>query len=228
MLGLLALDRAGAALASRAVAAQVQSSLRTAHAPDVELDGFPFLTQALAGRYERVRVRTGPALAAGVQLARLDATLEGVRIPLSHALRRRVARVPAGQLRMQGLVPYAELVRRADERFLLVPDGERLRLTPEGDRLRVTGLVEMGRRRVEVTVLSRVEVVQGELLVTAESYTVGSAPADPRLVQALEERTDLRFTVEGLPPEVRVTGVQVQPDGLLVVAAGTDAVLLPG
>lgn len=76
---LLAADRAGAALASRAIAAEVQSATRLPGEPDVEVAGFPFLTQALAGRYDRVELTARDVPAGELTLDRLDATLTGVQ-----------------------------------------------------------------------------------------------------------------------------------------------------
>lgn len=228
LLGLLLVaDRVGVSVASRAAASQLQKALRTAHQPAVELGGFPFLTQVLSGRYDRVEVRAGQASAAGVTLTTLDATLVGARVPPSQALLRTVAEVPVEQLRVRGTVSYAELARLADERLDLAPSAAGLSLSPAGDRVQVTGTVEALGQTVVVTALSRVEVVHGDLLVTAESYRVGGTNTDPRIIRALDDRLDVRVPVEGLPSGLQVRQVQVRPEGLSVLATAVDVMLWP-
>jgi hypothetical protein len=224
---LLVVDRVAGAVATGAVATQVQRSLRTSDDPIVDLGGFPFLTQVLAGRYDRVEVRAGQAAVSDVALVRLHATLTGVRVPLRQAVRGSATRVQVEQLRVHGVVSYAELVRLATARLDLVPDGGRLSLTPVGDRVQVSGTLQALGRTVEVTALSRVEIVRGDLSVMAESYTVEGATVEPRLSRALDKRLDLRLPVEGLPAGLHVAEVQVQPDGLAVLATAADVVLSP-
>lgn len=218
LLGLLLVaDRAGAAVASRAVASQVQSSAGLPAEPDVAIAGFPFLTQALAGRYERVEVEAVGVPAGELTLSRLDATLTGVRVPLSEVLSGSLAGVPVERVQARALVGYDELVRLSGER--------RLSLVPSGDRLRVTGSVEVLGQTLSATAVSRVEVVEGDLRVIAESYEIGDAAADELVTRALGDRFDLRIPVSGLPYGLRLTDVQIDPEGLVVRATATDVVL---
>jgi hypothetical protein len=218
LLGLLLVaDRAGAAVASRAVAAQVQASAGLPAEPEVDIPGFPFLTQALAGRYERVEVEAVGVPTGELTLSRLDATLTGVRVPLSEVLSGSVADVPVERVQARALVGYDELVRLSGDR--------RLSLAPSGDRLRVTGSLEVLGQTLSATAVSRVEVVEGDLRVVAESYEVGDAAADDLVTRALGDRFDLRIPVTGLPYGLRLTDVQVDPSGLVVRATATDVVL---
>jgi hypothetical protein len=116
-------------------------------------------------------------------------------------------------------VAYDQLARRSKERALAV--------TADGRRLRVTGEVRVLGRTVTATALSRVEVVEGDLLVTAESYQVGGEVASEVLSRALGGRLDLRVPVEQLPYGLRVTGVEVAPDGVVVLATAGATVLSP-
>ena len=221
LLALLAVaDRVGAAYAADAIAAEVQSSTRLTSEPEVEVEGVPFLTQALAGRYERVEVRATDVPAGDLTLDRLDATLTGVRLPRSDALSGSVARVPVERVRARALVPYDELSRRSGERRLTVAPAE-------DGRVRVSGSLQALGRTLSATAVSRVEVVDGAIVVTAESYEVGSQVADDLLTRVLGDRLDLRIPVTALPYGLQVTGVEVQSDGVWVRAAAEDTVLSP-
>lgn len=221
LLGLLLVaDRVGAAVASSAIAAEVQSSSRLTAEPDVDIAGFPFLTQVIAGRYERVEVAARGVPAGELTLDRLDATLTGVQVSLADALSGSVRSVPVEGVQARALVPYAELARRSGDR--------RLAVAPSGERVRVTGSVQVLGQTLTAVAVSRVEVVEGDLRVTAEEYEVGNTTADRLVSRALGDRLDLRIPVTGLPYGLQVAGVEVEADGVAVVARTSDTVLSPG
>lgn len=215
---LLAADRGGAALAAQAVAQQAQAEARLAAPPEVSLGGFPFLTQALAGRYDEVTVRATDVPAGEVRLSAFEAVLSGVELPLRDALSRAVTAVPVEGLLAEAVVGYDELTRQSGEAQLVV--------APAGDgRVRVTGEVEVLGRTVSATAVSRVELTGQELLVTAESYEVGDQTADALLTRALGGRLDLRLPIEGLPYGLEVRGLEVRRDGVAVLAGAGRTVL---
>lgn len=221
LLGLLLVaDRAGAAFASRAIAAEVQSSTQLTAEPEVDITGFPFLTQAFAGRYDRVEVTARDVPAGELTLDRLDATLTGVQVSLGDALSGSVQRVPVEGVRARAVVGYPEIARRSGDRGLAV--------APSGDRLRVTGSLDVLGRTLTAVAVSRVEVAEGDLRVIAEEYQVGNETADRLITRALGDRLDLRIPVTGLPYDLQVTGVEVEPEGVVVVARTGPTVLSPG
>lgn len=219
LVGLLAVtDRVAAAVAARAVADQVQASGELASA-DVSIGGFPFLTQALGGRYDSVSVVARGVAAGEVTVDRLDATLTGVSVPLSEVLSGSVSEVPVASVRATALVAYDELARRSGDR--------RLAVAPAGDRLRVTGSVSVLGQTVTASALSTVRVEGGAIVVTAESYSVGDAAASEAISRVLGGRFDLRIPVTGLPYGLQVSGVRVTSSGVEVDAAAGATVLSP-
>ncbi len=215
----LVVDRAGAALAARAVAEQARAGAGLRAAPEVSIGGFPFLTQALAGRYDRVTVTASDVPAGELEVAGFEATLTGVEVPLRDALSGAVTEVPVSGVRARVLVAYEELTRRSGDRSLTV--------RPAGDRVRVTGRVEVLGQRLSASAVSRVTVDGGALVVTAESYEVGNRTADALLTRALGGRLDLRVPVEDLPYGLQVSGVEVTVDGVAVGATAGPTVLGP-
>lgn len=217
--GLLAVaDRVAASVASNAVADQVVASSSLASA-DVAIGGFPFLAQAISGRYDSVSVVARGVAAGEVTVDRLDATLTGLEVPLSEALSGSVSEVPVESVRATALVAYGELARRSGDRQLTV--------APAGDRLKVTGSVSVLGQTVTASALSSVRVEGGAIVVTAESYSVGDAAASEAISRALGGRFDLRIPVTGLPYGLQVSGVGVAPDGVSVTAAAGATVLRP-
>ena len=215
-------DRVAAAVAARELAAQLQAQAGLAAPPEVEVGGVPFLTQALAGRYDRIDVTARDVPAGEVEgtaltLRTLTATLRGARVPLSDALSGTVSSVPVDRVDARVLLPYDALARRAA--------GASVTVAPAGDRLRVRGTVRLLGRDVQASALSRLRVDGDALVVTAESFDVGGGLADRLVTRALRERFDLRVELGRLPYGLAVEGVQVQEDGLALTAASADAVL---
>lgn len=214
----LVADRAAAAFAARAVAQQAQAEAGLAAEPEVGIGGFPFLTQALAGRYEQVTVRATDVPAGEVRLSGFEAVLTGVQVPLRDALSGAVVAVPVSGVRARALVAYDELTRRSGDRALTVaPAG--------GDRVRVTGQVEVLGQVLSAAAVSRVEVDGGDLVVTAEAYEVGNQAVNEVLRRALGDRLDLRVPVAGLPYGLQLSGVEVEQGGVAVLATAGATVL---
>lgn len=214
---LLVADRGLAAVAQRTVASQVQLAAGLRAEPAVALGGFPFLTQAVRGRYDRVEVGSVDVPAGAIVLDRLDAVLLGARVPLGEALSGSVTRVPVEQATARAVVGYDQLAQQSGDR--------RLSFAPDAGRLRITGTVEVLGQELSAVAVSRLTVVDGDLLVTAESLEVGSDLADSLLAGALKGRFDLRVPVQDLPYGLAITAVEVGADGVVVLAQADETVL---
>ena len=213
---LVAADRVGATLASRAVADQIAASGELSGAPQVSIGGFPFLTQALSGRYDEITV-SASGLTGDRGVSGFDARLSGVRLPLSAALSGSVREVPVERVSARVLLSYPELERRLASR--------RLKLSPAGPLLRVTGSVTVLGRTVSASALSSLTVSGGDVLVTAVRFEVGARPADAALTAALGRRLDFRAEIGALPYGLTLTAVAVRPGGVEATATARSTVL---
>lgn len=218
----VAADRAGTAVAERALADELQRSAGLASRPEVDVRGVPFLTQAIAGRYDRIDVvaRDVPAGDAGgrpVTLPRLSATLRGAQLPLVDAVSGQASSMPVDRVDARALLPF-DVVSRSSE----VAD---LDVAAEGERLRLSGTVRLLGQDVSGSTLSRLSVDGGQVVVTADSFDVGARLANRLVTRALRGRFDVRLSVGALPYGLRVDTVTVRPDGLAVTAGAHDAVL---
>lgn len=217
---LLVADRAGAAYAARSIAGELRASTALDARPDVDVTGFPFLTQALTGRYERIEVSATDVPADELVLSRLDATLHRARAPLSDVLRQDVERVPADRVTALAVIEYAELAQSYA--------GQELSVQPEGDQLLLTGDLQGLDTTLRVEALASIEVVEGELRITAEDAAVGEGGAGRALPPAVRDLLDLRVPVDDLPYDLTLTTVEVRPDGISLRAETTDVVLTAG
>jgi hypothetical protein len=212
---LVAADRTSVLLAERAVANQVSTTGVTS--ADVEIRGVPFLTQAVRGRYDEVFVTATDVPAGETRLARLDATLQGVHVPLADAVSGDVSAVPVEGVRGTVLVSYSELGRRAE--------AAELEVEPVGDRLEITGTVDVLEQSFSAATESTVQLVQGEIVVTAESFDVGSGVANAVLTRALRGVFDFRISLEELPYGLVPSGLRVTDRGIELDAFASDTVL---
>lgn len=213
---LVAADRVGVVVAEGAVAAQVEKEF--SERPDVSIEGFPFLTQAVSGRYSSVRLSGRNLAAGGERLSEFDATLSGLSLPLSDALSGSVARVPVESLRARVVLSYADLQSRLRDRRLSLAPG------PDG-LLRVSGSVTVLGRTVSASALSSVALSGTNVVVTAQRFETGAGPADRVLTSALGKRLDFTVKIGKLPYGLTLTGVQIRPEGVVAEASARNAVL---
>lgn len=213
-------DRVGVVLASRVVASKLRTSASLAADPSVRIRGFPFLTQALSGRYDQIDVSTGSLARGGVRLSRLDVALRGVRLSLSQALSGNVSNVPVEGLTASAVVTYADVAAHGG-----LPGVTVLSVAPVGTHLRVTARLTVLGQVVTASSDSSVRLDGRSVVVTAEKVTVPGQPGGV-LDTALAGRLDLRVPVGTLPYGLALTGVRVTPAGL-VLAARAGATVIP-
>ena len=217
---LVAADRVALVVAEREVATQLQASGDLSARPSVSIKGIPFLTQAIGGVYDEVEVRAEDVTAGNGRLSEFSASLAGVQVPLSDALSGSVSSVPVSSLTATVLLSYADLTSRLADRRLTVSPG------PRG-LVRVTGSVTVLGRTVSASALSSVTLSGTSVVVTAERFEVGARPADRVLTAALGKRLDFTARIGELPYGLRLTGVTIQPAGVVATASAKDTVLTP-
>lgn len=216
-------DRLAAWTAERRVAQRIQAAERLSRPPEVRIGGFPFLTQALAGRYDDVRVTAygvrRPSGVAGVADVRIDsvtAYLRGVRLPLRTALAGPVTTLPVSSIDATALVRYADLSAALPDRHLS--------FSAEGDRLRLRGQVTVLGQRYAASALGTLSLRGDQLTVVPRAVSVNAGPGALAVPPALIALLSVTVRV-ALPFGLRLTAVSVAADGLHLQAGGRDVVL---
>jgi hypothetical protein len=213
---LVAADRVGVSVAEERVAAQIAQRAALTGPPAVEITGVPFLTQAVAGRYDEVRVRLTAEQLGQPAGTVAEVSLSGVRVPLSDVLSGSVQEVPVDRVQGTATLPY-ELITAQ-----LSGDAT---LTPEGDGLRVTRDVEVLGLRLALTAAGTVRLEQGDLVVDVDDATAVGIDVPDVVLDRAADRLDIRYAVPALPFGLQLTGVDPGPDGVQVRFAGEDTVL---
>ncbi|MEU6098512.1 DUF2993 domain-containing protein [Streptomyces sp. NPDC047079] len=225
--GLFAIvDRVAVHFAEGKVADKLKTTENLATAPDVSINGFPFLTQVAGGELDDVEIGIKDYEAAtgnGGEKVRIDdlhADMKGVRFSGDYSS------ATAADATGTALIGYDELLRKAKA------DPADVGL---GVTARVIGLSDGGNGKVKVTLqftapggekLKPVPVL-GSLAVRGNSVQV-HADGLPQLAgaQLLEDRfravTDLRQGIARLPGDIRLAQVRATKDGVEITAKGSD------
>ncbi len=209
---LIAGDRVANAVAQNTLATQLQSELGTPTKPDVSIGGFPFVTQALGGSFSSVRVTADDATLQSerqaVAVAHLDVTLTQITAT------DRYRTIVAGRGEASALVDWAAVSSLAGQQVSYVAD----------DRMRIDFSVPIGRLSIDGYLTGRPELDVDAQTITVADPEVSVASVDvPQAVVDAVSRIVLRpFPIENLPYDIAVTGLTVQPDGVLLAGTGRD------
>ncbi|MDH6579590.1 DUF2993 domain-containing protein [Kitasatospora sp. MAP5-34] len=205
---LVGADRVAVGVVQDEAAGQLVSSGRLSSKPTVSIDGFPFLTQALAGTFDSVRLSgDGVTVSDGRQQAALrsfTARLSGVEVGSDY----RSATVRSGT--GSGLISYPDVAK-------LIQGAERVDLSYGGPgkvRASVAG-VEVGQGNVHSS--GNTITADGFQLAGMGSLLSGQANA------ALGPRS---FTLTDLPAGLSLAAATPQQDGLLLAFQGTNLKLI--
>jgi len=209
-------DRVAVGVAEDQVARQLAGKGGLVGTPEVDITGFPFLTQAIGGRYEDVRVALDAEELGQPQGTRAAVSLRGVHVPLEAALAGSVTEVPVERIDGTATLAYDLLAAEL---------GSDATITPEGDGLRIVRTVEVLGYRLPVTAAGTVTLDGDQLVVDVEDVAGAGVDIPGFLVDRASDLLDLRYTVPELPFGLHLTGVAPAADGVRVRVEATDAVL---
>ena len=200
---LLVADRVTVKVVDGVVANRLQTDGRLTVAPDVAIRGFPFLTQAISGVYDRTDVHVRDLTRNGLTVSRLDVTVSGAHVPLSQVGKARD--IPVDGLQATAVVSYYELAHSSGLAGLTV--------RPSGQGVAVTGTVA----GVKATVTSTVALRGDRIIVTAQKVAG----------VAIGGLLDFSVRVPSLPFGLRLTSATARPDGVHLIASSGPTVLTP-
>lgn len=209
---LVAADRVAAAVAASKVSDRVAASYQLPAKPAVTIQGFPFLTQVLAGDYRQIDVSVPRVAVGSIQLTQLHAQLSGVHAPLGALLRGGMSTVTADRASGSAVIPYGDLGG-------FLPHG--LTLSRAGRDLRLSGSVRVLGLRVPLSATATPSMTGAGIKVTPGTVRVPgglSLPAGAvagRLGGVVIPLTDL-------PLHLQVGSVAVTSSGLLAGASARN------
>jgi hypothetical protein len=207
------LDRVAVVGVQREIATRAMAKYDLDTPPEVTIAGIPFLTQAIAGRYDEVKVAAGKLTLAGVTLSRVDFTLYGVTAPLEDLVLR-ADQVDMRAERVAGVVvvPVTTLNQKA-------PQG--IKVAVDGDGLNVSGEITFLNQKVPAKATMKIELVEGGVQFVAQKVTLGEGISVPQP----ERFITYKIPIKDLPFDLKVTGVKVVPEGLQIAGEAADVPL---
>ena len=209
-------DRVAVGIAEERVAEELAAQGGLQGTPEVDITGFPFLTQAVAGRYDDVRIALSADQLGQPEGTRADVALRGVRVPLGSVLSGSVQQVPIDRVDGTATLSYDLLAAQL---------GGDTMLRREGDGLRITKTVELLGQTIPLTAAGTVSLDGNDLIVDVENATGAGVDVPRVLVDQVADLLDLRYAVPALPFGLRLTSVTPADDGVVVRVEATDTVV---
>jgi len=232
IVGVLAvLDRLGASYAERVisdrVAEQVANQKATSEKPDVTIEGVPFLTQVVKGRYQEIKIElrdfSGPvANGKTVRMPLLDIRAKDVRAPLE-TLRTGNGDIVATTVTGTGTVDYATVEQLVDK--------PGLKLAEKDGKLVVTAPLTVLNQQVTIQGTADVTVQKNVVSLRFEQVTANGVPDVPfvqNLLNNYAKQISIDLRLPQLPLKLELQKVEPTPAGLVVTAGANEVPLNAG
>lgn len=245
----VAADFAAAAVAEHTVAKQVRQQLGLASDPSVRINGFPFLTQALAGQYPAIDVRASGLSVDQLHDLDVEATLHDVDAPLSEVISGNLQSVRAAQVDGRVRIKDSDLGRAIgldDLRIQQPSDQEIKELLPpstqsrgtsaanvtRGNRapIRMVATTNLAGQRIEVIGIGVIELTGGVVRVTTSDVRlsrdgVGEVGLPREIRQSLLAMLSKDIKPGGLPFAVTPTRVWVETGSVVVEGTANNVTI---
>jgi hypothetical protein len=208
--GAFVADRVTESMAEQRVVDAIEQNLDgVVGDPTVELGGFPFLTQLLAGSIDDVTGQVDGVTLEGIKAT--DVTIDAHDVSTSEPY-------TVGSATIAATLPTASIEQIVKDRSQLD-----VAVAVDGNALTASGKV-LG-LTLAANLVPRVE--DGKLLVDVENVQIAGLTVDvDNLPSAIGNRlTDVEIPVSGLPEGLVLSGASVVSSGVRITATGTDVVL---
>lgn len=209
---LFAADRVGAAMAGREIGKRVAAEYNLSSTPGVSINGFPFLTQAVNGRYQDIDVHVGDWSRDKIAVRSLDVALNGVSAPTADVIRNNTDNFTAETATASAVVPY-DVVKR------FAPAGVQS-ISGTADSMQVIGTFNVEGLSVPATINVTVTPVGNGIAVTPISVKSTIGPSIP--VSWLKNYLTFTVPLEKLPLGARLSRTQPTAAGLAVTATADN------
>ncbi|WP_406861782.1 DUF2993 domain-containing protein [Streptomyces sp. HUAS MG47] len=212
---LVGIDRLAVGYAESEAADRIMLGEARVGSTEVDIKGFPFLTQVADRSFDEVDVTVGGAeTQAGkkrVRLTELSVSLKDVTVDDDW----RGAR--AGSVSGTALVSYEDLTAAAASNVSVAYGGN--------GKVKVTGTFRLPLigRTMTRSVVSTVTLVDGKTVRVRADEVPGEGI--PGLEELVRSRTDFERSVGALPPGMKLAGIEAREDGVAIAVTGTNVVL---
>jgi hypothetical protein len=208
---LVAADFGARAFAESKTATAVQSELGLTAAPDVSIEGFPFLLHAFQGQYPQVVITAGNIDNGLLPGMRAVANLYQVALPLQDAINGSTSNLTAGSTSVQLLIPLTSLQGALGTNVTLS--------AAPGGGLAVSTSVSVAGRQIPLTGVATIDVTDDSLTIGVGSLAAAGVDLTPLISAAADSLAG------GLTKSFPLTGVPFTVTTAYVTVTGSDVVL---
>ncbi|HKR50202.1 MAG TPA: DUF2993 domain-containing protein [Pseudonocardiaceae bacterium] len=235
----VAADFGAAAVAEYTLASRLREQFGLASDPAVRINGVPFLTQALAGRYSAIDIWATGLSVDPLHDVDVEATLHDVDAPLAEVTAGNLRSVRAARVDGRVRIKDTDLGRAIgieDLRIQQPSDREIEQLlpagTPVGDRapIRMVATTDLAGQRTEITGIGLITLT-GELVritivdVRLSRDDVGSVSLPREIRQLLLKTLSTDVKPGELPFAATPTGVSVQTGSVIVAGTANNVTM---
>jgi len=226
-------DRVGASIAEDKIAEQAAAEMRKAGAtaatePQVEIGGFPFLTQVVAGSYDRITIKAQQARSGDIKLETLTLVATDVKAATSDLLAGR-GPVTATQLTGTATMSWDTVKSLIQLSGLPVPfDPSQLQVRVVDNRVELRLPVVVAGFATTLRAKGQINIADGKVqLRLTDVGTEGTElpPAARALINQYRNRLTATIRTPQMPYQLLIRNVESTPDGVNVTATAADVTL---
>jgi hypothetical protein len=213
----IAEDKVGGLIADQASEHGVTSK----KAPDVDITGFPFLTQVLGGEYSEIDITLTDLGSGDLTLPKLEIRATDVTAAFSDVMAG-TGPITATHMEADGFVSYESLTKVLENLI----DAE---VTPEeGNTLGIAATVDVAGQPIDVAGKASVEFSDGVLSIQAQDFTADGVtlpPGSEGVLNGLAQQFSREVPIPPLPYDLKLAEPQFDKDAIVLSAAADNVPL---
>lgn len=214
---LVVADRVAAAVASSRIAGEIETRLGLEHKPDVDVTGFPLLTQAVAGSYDKIVIDADDVPAEKVGKVDAHVELRDMRLGLSDVLSGDVSSAVAGDARADVRVPESSLSQLAGRPVKVES------VTDDVARLSTT--FDVFGTQLDVSIEAMVVVEGKNARLDVQGVTAAGVTLPGTVVSQISDAFGTAFEVPSIVEGMYLDSVAVEDGAIVLHARGKDVPL---
>lgn len=209
---LIAADRIAKVVVQHQAAGRIQDEYNLSERPDVNVHGFPFLTQVLRRELTKVDVDAAGVAIEDTQNLDVDLTLRDVRLLEGYRGRAR-------ELDGAVLVPYDELARLVRETAGV---GINLGYGGTPDTIAIRASIAGPAGAVDVVAFGALRLSGSRLTMRPTRFEVNGEPADPIVVELARNQLELDVRIPRIPGTISFESLHATEAGLQIGISGRN------
>jgi hypothetical protein len=213
---LVVADRAAASIAEDRLKSQLTTTLAEngGTVQSVQLEGVPFLTQVIGGKYDGLDARIVDVPLSGLQLSSLTVNASDISWPLGDVLNQKLSTAVANRVSATAVLPLSRIAAP------LAPRG--VKLTAEGANIRISAPAEIAGLGGVVSGLATIGVTNGQLTINLSKLAISGVPLPSSAATAVSGQLARFIKSPQLPYGLRLSSVRLVGANLVILAGGTQ------